>query len=69
METYYQVTLDNLLGYSKSYYGATILQNDLYKRTKKVGKIRPLKKSQIPIKDWELVNELNQNVKVAISIQ
>lgn len=69
MEKYYQIQLDNTVGYSKTYNDAITLQNYLYKRTQKICKIRLLRKYQIPIKDWELINQLNQKVKVSIRIQ
>lgn len=69
MERYYRIQLDNTVGYAKSYNDAITLQNYLYKRTQKICKIRLLRKSQIPIKDWELINQLNHKVKVSIRIQ
>ena len=64
----YQIKLGNTIAYSRSHNDAVQFQNELYHKTKKTAQIKPIKKSQIPIQDWDLVNELNDN-KVQISLR
>lgn len=67
--TFYQIKLGNTTAYARSHANAVQFQNELYQRTKKTAaQIKPIKKSQIPIQDWDLVNELNDN-KVQISLR
>ncbi len=69
MDKYYRIILENMVGYTKSYNNAISLQNYLYEKTQKVSKIKPLEKSQIPIKDWELINKLTTTIKIAVRIK
>lgn len=64
----YQIKLGNTTAYARSHTNAVQLQNELYQRTKKTAQIKPIKKSQIPIQDWDLVNELN-NPKIQVSLK
>ena len=64
----YQIKLGNTTAYARSHTNAVQFQNELYQRTKKTAQIKSIKKSQIPIQDWDLVNELNDN-KVQISLR
>lgn len=64
----YQIKLGNTTAYARSHNDAVQFQNELYQRTKKTAQIKPIKKSQIPIQDWDLVNELN-NPKIQISLR
>lgn len=64
----YQIKLGNTTAYARSYTNAVQFQNELYHKTKKTAQIKPIKKSQISIQDWDLVNELNDN-KVQISLR
>lgn len=66
--TFYQIKLGNTIAYARSHTNAVQFQNELYQRIKKTAQIKPIKKSQIPIQDWDLVNELNDN-KVQISFR
>lgn len=58
---YYQIKLGNTIAYSKTKQNATEFQNQIYNKTQMVAKIKPMKKSQIPIGDWELVIELTHS--------
>ena len=64
----YQIKLGNTTAYARSHTNAVQFQNELYHKTKKTAQIKPMKKSQIPIGDWELVNELN-DPKIQISLR
>ena len=64
----YQIKLGNTTAYARSHTNAVQFQNELYHKTKKTAQIKPMKKSQIHIGDWELVNELS-NPKIQISLR
>ena len=63
---YYQIKSDNTTAYSKTKRDAEDLQNEIYNKTKKVAKIRPMKKSEISISDWDLVNELSSQISISM---
>ena len=64
----YQIKLGNTTAYARSHTNAVQFQNELYHKTKKTAQIKPIRKSQIPIQDWDLVNELN-DPKIQISLR
>lgn len=64
----YQIKLGNTIAYARSHTNAVQFQNELYQRTKKTAQIKPIKKSKIPIGDWEIVNELS-DPKIEISMR
>lgn len=64
----YQIKLGKTIAYSKTHHNAVKFQNEIYKRSKEKASIKPIEKSKIPPKDWEIVNELS-DPKIEISMR
>lgn len=59
--TFWQISLGNTMEYATTRKGAELIQNLIYNNTQKIAKVKPIKKSRIPLVDWELINIIEEH--------